>query len=62
MKIFLIVCLFLLGCVSPPMTNKEIINAVKECEKAGLEAEAIKNSYTERIIYIQCIPIEPGCG
>ena len=56
--------LLLSGCCSnalpPPMTNAEIIKAVKECKDAGLEASPMHAISTfsddSRIRVIQCEP------
>lgn len=44
-----------MGC-KLSMKNEQIISESKKCTDAGLQAQAIINGLTSRIIDIQCVP------
>ena len=47
----------LVGCVPKEMTRKEVIDAVRECEDAGMEAKLYVN-WNSAIKKINCLPVK----
>lgn len=50
-----LLCLVLVGCGNNAMTRKQVIKAIGECRESGLRPKAIRDVFTLKIEYVECV-------